>query len=130
MGTLVARPQPTPVESTVAKKSVMKNLAQITGFLLIFAGSLTLLTLGILLFYGQNSSQQFALIALTSCLCWFLAYSIYQTIRLTGSKQEKDDERNVLHWTFTPRNLSMVMTIVTGLMFSVSTLLWFNLTLL
>jgi hypothetical protein len=111
-----------------ARTSVMKWLPHLVGFLLIGAGSLTVLTLGFFLFYGSDSSQQSAVVALTSCLCWFLAYSTYQCIGLF-TRLEKINERNVHHWTFTPRNLSLVMTIVTALIFGVLVLRSFDLTL-
>src|SRR4051794_18280289 len=82
-----------------ARTSVMKWLPHLVGFLLIGAGSLTVLTLGFFLFYGSDSSQQSAVVALTSCLCWFLAYSTYQCIGLF-TRLEKINERNVHHWTF------------------------------
>src|ERR1043165_9352648 len=109
-----------------------QTLAQIFGFALVLAGSFTILGLGLMILYGVGSPQQFALIALAGFLCWFLAYSIYQTILLYYRQRRYNDPTNnpyIPYWTFTSRNIATTMSIVTGLLFGVSVLLWFNLTI-
>lgn len=105
-----------------------KAIGAIIGFLLIIAGSLSFFALGVLLFYGADSIQQFAMVALASCLCWLLAHSIYQTIR-AASKSASRLDRDSLHWTFTPRTISLVMAILTAIIFGGLVLYSFNIVL-
>jgi hypothetical protein len=120
----------------VLRVKIMKTIAKVVGFFLIVAGSLTVFALGYLLFYGVDSIQQFAVIALVSCLCWFLSYLIYQTIRVMSYQEraalaqklppDKSAKPDAPHWTLTPRTFSAAMAMVTGLLFAVLALLWFK----
>jgi hypothetical protein len=98
------------------------------GFLFIIVGILTLLALGWMLLYGADTPQQFAIVALGSCLSWFLAHALYQTIRVV-TRQANPAERDAAHWTATPRTISLAMAIFTAILFSVLVLLSFDLVL-